>query len=47
MRRFVAGFVWFLVLYFGIIGAGGAILASINGFGWWMLNALSMTKPAI
>ena len=31
MRRFVAGFVWFLVLYFGIIGAGGAILAAITG----------------
>jgi hypothetical protein len=31
MRWFVAGFDWFLVLYFGIIGTGGAILSAING----------------
>lgn len=31
MRRLILGFVWFLVLYFCIIGAGGANDAAING----------------
>ena len=28
MRRLVMGFVWFVVLYFGILGAGSAIVGS-------------------
>jgi hypothetical protein len=29
MRRIMIGFVWFVVLYFGILGAGGAIVGSV------------------
>jgi len=31
MRRLAIGFVWFVVLYFGILGAGGALVASLEG----------------
>ncbi len=33
MRRLVMGVVWFVVLYFGILGAGGAIVGSMTGGG--------------
>jgi hypothetical protein len=33
MRRLVIGFVWFVVLYFGILGAGGAIVGTMKGSG--------------
>jgi len=33
MRRFVMGFAWFVVLYFGILGAGGATVESTAGSG--------------
>lgn len=33
MKRFVMGFLWFLVLYFGIVGIGGALLETMVGSG--------------
>lgn len=33
MRRLVIGFAWFVVLYFGILGAGGAIMGSTTRSG--------------
>jgi hypothetical protein len=33
MRRIMMGFVWFVVLYFGILGASGAIVGSAAGSG--------------
>ena len=29
MKRIVIGFLWFLVLYFGIVGIGGAIVGTV------------------
>ena len=31
MKRICIGFVWFLLLYFGMLGIGGAILGSAAG----------------
>jgi hypothetical protein len=31
MKRIMVGVVWFVILYFGILGAGGAILGSLAG----------------
>jgi hypothetical protein len=31
MKRIVVGVTWFVILYFGILGAGGAILGSLAG----------------
>jgi hypothetical protein len=31
MKRIMIGFVWFVLLYFGILGAGGAIVGSVEG----------------
>lgn len=33
MRRLVMGFIWFVILYFGILGAGRAIVGSTTGSG--------------
>jgi len=33
MKRIAAGFLWFLVLYFGITGLGGAVVETIEGQG--------------
>ena len=38
MKRIIMGFVWFLVLYFGILGIGGAIVGSAAGTGKKHLN---------
>ena len=32
MRRIMMGMVWFLLLYFGMLGIGGAILGSAPGY---------------
>lgn len=32
MRRIMMGFVWSLLLYFGMLGIGGAVLGSAAGF---------------
>ena len=31
MKRIMLGFVWFILLYFGMLGAGGAIVGSVAG----------------
>jgi len=31
MKRIIMGFVWFLLIYFGMLGIGGAFLGSVAG----------------
>jgi hypothetical protein len=33
MKRIAMGFVWFVVLYFGILGIGGTLLGALAGSG--------------